>query len=119
MRRFLPLVIAAVSACSSAPPAPPVAGRGGAPFTLAPLAERITFTGTVLQVLQVPSYTYLEVSSAPGQSAWVATLKKEVAAGDDVVVRRIAEREHFPSRALGRTFDRLVFGVVSVNRAPG
>ncbi len=85
---------------------------GAAPAELA-------FTGIVQEVRPAGSYVYLAVESAPGRSHWVATHAKSSApTGSHVDVRSFAARNDFESPRLGRTFDRLLFGIVTRRNVP-
>lgn len=69
--------------------------------------------GTVLERLDAGSYTYLSVGASDGRQTWVVTLGAGAPVGTDVVVRRIGRRSPFHSRRLDRTFEDLVFGIVT------
>ncbi len=68
------------------------------------------FTGTVTEVLDVPGYTYVRVASA-GTEHWVVALSREVEVGDAIDVRPMGALSPFESKALDRTFDRVVFAI--------
>jgi hypothetical protein len=84
-------------------------GAGGAPMGAAGAAQGIVFSGKVLEKLDVPSYTYLRVQTSGGEE-WVAVSTMPVNVGDTVTVNQQMVMENFPSKALGRTFPRLVMG---------
>lgn len=64
--------------------------------------------GKVLQVMDAGSYTYLEVEEK-GQKVWVAALKAKVSKGDTVEFPDAKPMENFQSKALNRTFDKIIF----------
>lgn len=89
--------------------------RGASPLdklTAPSLAEQ-TFDGEVREVLPAGPYVYVAVARADGSDTWVSTLKRATpTAGARVRVKSFGSREDFHSKRLGRTFDRLSFGVV-------
>lgn len=64
--------------------------------------------GTVREVLQTPTYSYLLVEDAEG-ALWIAGPRGDYAAGDHVGYSRGTPMGEFYSRALGRTFERILF----------
>ena len=94
-----------------APPKPANPHSGGDPHAgLMPkeLAAGAGHKGKVLQAMDAGSYTYLEVEEK-GQKLWVAALKAKVAKGDIVEFPDSKPMEHFQSKALNRTFDKVFF----------
>jgi len=81
------------------------AGAGDAPMTIPSL------TGEVLEVIDVPSYTYLRLKTAQGE-AWAAVNKSPVKKGTEVTIYDPAVMENFKSPALNRTFPEIVFGTL-------
>jgi hypothetical protein len=73
----------------------------------------VVFTGKVVEKLDVPSYTYLRVAT-PGGDEWVAVSTMNVNVGDTVTVNQQIVMQNFPSKALNRTFEKLVMGTASV-----
>lgn len=69
-----------------------------------------TIGGTVLEVIQVPSYTYLRLQRSEADELWVAVSKAEVKEGQTVKVTRAERMENFSSKQLGRTFSVIYFG---------
>jgi hypothetical protein len=96
---------------------PPVPGMGtGSPAAMPPPltgggAASGSFSGEVLEVLNVPTYTYLRVRT-PTAEEWVAVNTAEVKVGDKVTVAQQLVSEPFTSKALNRTFPRLVMGTL-------
>lgn len=83
------------------------------PALLAPPADKPMVAGSgnsgqVKSVTQAGEYTYVEVSQATG-SIWIAGPKTEIKAGDKVVWEGDMVMTNFQSRALNRSFDRIVF----------
>lgn len=81
-----------------------------APAAPAPSADP-TFTGTVLEAMEVPEYTYMRVKTSSGEE-WVAVTKTPVANGDVVTVAQNLVMENFHSKSLNRTFPKLVMGML-------
>lgn len=105
----------------SAPPNPEVAraeaepANPGSPLLSAdpPPEGETEFEGVVEQVLPAGGYTYLAVTLPDGSRRWVATMGDGEPLGAHVHVRSMAVKRDFRSRRLTRTFDHLVFGIVS------
>ncbi len=97
--------------------ASPVEAQRLSPFAALPeppLAEELAFSGVVREVVPAGSYVYLAVTSESGAPRWIAThAKGSLPAGSTVEVRSFAARNEFESPRLGRTFDRLLFGIVT------
>lgn len=66
-------------------------------------------SGAVLEVLNVPSYTYLRVQTAQGP-VWAAVGTAGVKVGDRVTIADTATMQNFESKSLKRSFDSIVFG---------
>lgn len=71
--------------------------------------------GEVLETRDVPSYTYLRLATRDGE-VWAAVPTTAVKKGDRVTIADPTVMQGFESKALGRTFDRIVFGQLA---APG
>lgn len=66
--------------------------------------------GTVAEVIQVPSYTYLRLQTASGE-AWAAVGSTQaVRQGQQVRLATATEMTGFTSKTLGRTFEHIWFG---------
>ncbi len=78
---------------------PPGAGEG------VPLGPN---TGTVLEVIDSSLYTYLQVSSGTG-AVWLAAYRNDIAKGEAVSYTKGILRTNFHSKALNRTFDKIIF----------
>jgi hypothetical protein len=79
-------------------------------------AER-SFEGVVEETRRAGSYRYVAVRRPDGAVVWVATLGAGAAqpVGADVSVRAFAARRDFASPRLSITFDRLLFGLVTLS----
>ncbi len=73
----------------------------------------VVFSGKVLEKLDVPTYTYIRVAVPSGEE-WVAVSTMSINVGDTVTVNQQIVMENFPSKALGRTFPKLVMGTAVV-----
>ena len=71
-------------------------------------AELTGNRGQVLSVIQVQSYTYIEVRNS-GRSIWLASNPVEVSEGDVISWGQSAVMRNFKSQALDRVFDEVVF----------
>jgi hypothetical protein len=95
-----------------AAPRPPIsAPSGGDPHAglrLKEIPAGAGHKGKVLQVMDAGSYTYLEVEEK-GQKLWIAALKTKLNKGDIVEFPDSKPIEKFESKALKRTFDKIIF----------
>jgi hypothetical protein len=66
-------------------------------------------SGTVIETIQVPSYTYLRIQTASGEQ-WAAVQTTQLEKGAQVSVVDAVPMEKFTSKALNRTFDLIYFG---------
>jgi hypothetical protein len=76
-----------------------------------------TLTGKVLEVKDVDSYTYLRLQTKDGE-LWAAVNKSVVKVGENVTIFDPAMMVNFESKALKKTFDKIVFGTLPVLNAP-
>lgn len=74
--------------------------------------------GKVLEVLEVPQYTYLRLDT-PGGEVWAAVTKAPVKVGDSVAIASPMMMENFPSKALNRTFAKLIMGSLVMTGGAG
>ena len=110
----LVVAIAAAAWPRSAPSdlAPIPSARADEPGNAAPAAAAPngpSISGTVLETIQVPSYTYLRLQTASGEQ-WAAVQTTEIAKGAQATVVDAVPMEKFSSKALNRTFDLIYFG---------
>lgn len=68
--------------------------------------------GNVVEVIQVPSYTYLRLESEGAEELWVAVSKADVRKGQSVRLAKAERMENFTSKQLGRTFPVIYFGAL-------
>jgi len=69
-------------------------------------------TGEVLEVRDVESYTYLRLKTAQGET-WAAVPTAKVQKGTKVTVDNPMVMNNFQSKALNKTFDKIVFGTLA------
>jgi hypothetical protein len=67
------------------------------------------FTGEVLEVQQVESYTYLRLKTRDGET-WAAVSRAPVTKGAAVTIENAMVVNNFESKALKKTFQTIVFG---------
>ena len=107
---FALLVVASCSACSNkeepSNPTGPVA-----------TAAQTTNSGRILQLVQAAGYSYAEVKTSGGQVVWIAGGTLQLQVGDSVQWGDYAVMRNFSSKALGRTFEQILF--VNAWGAPG
>lgn len=83
----------------------------------APAATGPVVEGTVLETIQVPSYTYLRLQTASGEQ-WAAVQTTTLATGATAKIVDAVPMEKFESKALKRTFDMIYFGSLDKGGAP-
>lgn len=81
------------------------AGEKSAPVSTDPTALK----GTVLEVKEVESYTYLRLKTASGE-VWAAITKAAVKTGDEVTLGKVSVMTNFESKSLKKTFPTIYFG---------
>lgn len=67
------------------------------------------FSGEVLEVQQVESYTYLRLKTKEGET-WAAISRAPVTKGSAVTIENAMVVNNFESRVMKRTFQTIVFG---------
>ena len=72
-------------------------------------AQDLSLKGTVLEAKDAGAYTYLRLKTANGET-WAAVNKSAVKKGEEVTIVNGMEMNKFESKALGRSFDRIIFG---------
>lgn len=75
-------------------------------------------TGKVLEVKDVDMYTYLRLKTQNGE-IWAAVSKAPVKVGSDVTIENSSVMTNFESKALKKTFDKIVFGNLAGPAAAG
>lgn len=104
MNKIIVIALLAVAALSAAVAAEIPTGVN----TDAPSAGQFANRGTVLDVIDSPLYTYLQVSSDTG-AVWLAAYRNDIAKGEAVSYTKGILRTNFHSKALNRTFDKIIF----------
>ena len=84
-----------------------------------PSPERVQYVeGEVLEVLNVSRYTYLRLGPKGSAGTWTAVPSASARVGDRVRVRDLHSLSNFTSSTLGRTFERIHFGVIDRSTGP-
>ncbi len=67
--------------------------------------------GTVLEVIQVPTYTYVRLTLSTGGESWAAVESNpNLKAGANITIIGATLMEDFASKTLNRTFPQIYFG---------
>ena len=74
--------------------------------------------GTVLEVKDVPSYTYMRLKTKDGEM-WAATSTTPVKTGAEVTLENTSVMKNFESKALHKTFPTIVFGTLAGAQTSG
>jgi len=74
----------------------------------APATAELPNTGKVLTVIDVPTYTYIEVQMDK-KTVWLAATTVKVKKGDTIRFDQGMEMNDFTSKALNRTFKSILF----------
>jgi hypothetical protein len=77
-----------------------------------PVLAADSVSGTVLEVKEVDSYTYLRLKTKEGE-VWAAVNRAPVKLGAQVAIENASEMRNFESKALKKTFPVIVFGVLA------
>jgi hypothetical protein len=91
---------------------PPVGANSATAAQQAP--NRRIVTGTVEDVVAAGKYIYLKLATSDGET-WAAVPKASIKKGDTATVVNAAQMLEFKSKTLGRTFDKIWFGVLKGN----
>jgi hypothetical protein len=79
----------------------------------APEGDATSLQGSVLEVIQVPRYTYLRIGASGQPGSWAAVnTAPNIKVGDAVSVVQAQAMRDFQSTALNRKFDLIYFGVL-------
>lgn len=101
--------VAAPQASAGAAAKPAVAlPAGHVPIAASPADIQLTRKGKVLEVIDSPMYTYLQVSGDK-EPVWLASYKIDVSKGAVVRYSDGVAMSNFHSKSLNRTFDTIVF----------
>lgn len=82
-------------------------------LTAARAAIPVPFTGTIVEVLDVPGYTYAHIADQEGRHRWVVSLGKDLTVDSLVDIRPFGELTTFYSKHADRHFDQMVFAIVT------
>jgi len=100
MKKLLSILIVLIAPFASAADRPSAPAQAAAPTV---------FTGEVLEVQQVESYTYLRLKMRDGET-WAAINRAPVAKGAVVTIENAMVVNNFESRVMKKTFQTIVFG---------
>ena len=91
-----------------------------APASAAVNSDSLTVKGVVLEVRDVQSYTYLRLKTKDGDT-WAAVNRARVNPGAEVTIEKAMLMHDFESKAMQRTFKKIIFGNLasSSTTAPG
>lgn len=81
-------------------------------------AQNNTVKGTVLEIQEVESYTYLRLKTKDGET-WAAVGKAPVKKGAEVTIENVAVMNNFESKALKKTFPTILFGTLAGDKPAG
>ena len=115
---------------SSTPSAPVAAAPMGQPPPMMPPPNMMppsepsgadVVTGVVAEVMQVPNYTYVRLSTGGGDEWAAVATNTGITAGQKLTVRVSTRMQGFVSKSLNRTFDSIIFGELGSggSAAPG
>jgi molybdopterin-binding protein len=86
---------------------PGKATKAAAPAS-APAVSANILKGKVVETMDGGGYTYIQLDN-DGKKTWAAVPAMTVKVGDEVQLLGGAEMNNFPSKALDRTFDKIIF----------
>lgn len=72
--------------------------------------------GKVLEVSNVPGYTYLRLKTKDGET-WAAVTTAQVEKGASVTIANVSVMSNFESKTLKKTFSTILFGTLGGNAA--
>jgi len=78
-----------------------------------PAAAGQVLQGEVLEVQDVPNYTYVRLKTADGE-VWVALATAQLKVGQAITIEHAEQIDNFQSQALKKTFDQIYFGNLPV-----
>lgn len=107
MRTLLAICLLACSALIAA-----------APASAAVASDSLTVKGVVLEVRDVQSYTYLRLKTKDGDT-WAAVNRARVNPGAEVTIEKAMLMHDFESKAMQRTFKKIIFGNLASSNAAG
>jgi hypothetical protein len=71
-------------------------------------ADSSTLSGKVAETMNSGGYTYVLLEKK-GKKIWVAVPEMKIAVGQEIAFQPGSEMVNFPSKSLGRTFDKIIF----------
>ena len=81
--------------------------------TPAPAAPPMTVAkGTVLEVKDVESYTYVRLKTKDGET-WAAVGKAPIKTGSEITIENVMVMTNFESKSLNKTFPSILFGTLA------
>ena len=83
-----------------------------------PPAQSASIKGKVIEVKDVESYTYLRLKTKDGEM-WAAVARTPVKKNADVTIENATVMNNFESKALKKTFAKIVFGTLGGAGAAG
>lgn len=89
----------------------------GLPAQAMPSMQGTALKGEVLEVLGVPTYTYLRLKTRDGE-VWAAVPVAAVKKGDQVTLVNAQQMERFESKTLKRKFDKILFASLATGKQP-
>lgn len=84
-------------------------GAGPHPAPSAP-SGGVNVSGELLEVIQVPNFTYLRLKTAKGEEWAAVSTRTDLKTGQSVTVADAALMNNFASKTLNRTFENIWFG---------
>lgn len=91
--------------------AAPFVWAGESPVSPVPAATSVK--GSVLEVKDVQSYTYLRLKTKDGET-WAAVNKMPVKKGAEVTIENVMVMKNFESKSMKKTFPTILFGTIGV-----
>lgn len=105
MKRTLVLaLIAALSVGACSKKEEPSAGKAGQVAS-----SKLQNAGRIVQVMQAGTYTYVEAMVDSGEKIWMAGAHIDAKPGDPIQWGNSSMMANYQSKALNRTFDRVLF----------
>ncbi len=95
---------------------PPITPELAASVSPSPSQSAGRITGRVLETMNAGGYTYVRLASSAGEQ-WAAVNQASVKKGTTIAIDTQMVAEHFESKTLHRTFDKIVFGVLAGGNA--
>lgn len=71
--------------------------------------------GEIVESINAAGYTYLKIKTIDNQNKWAAVMQGDYKVGNSITVTEDMTTQNFQSKALGVTFDTIVFGKVAKN----